>query len=251
MKDKAYKKYLKEADNWLHSGRSLLLENCLNLFSPNESGKDGSLRILEVGAGSGRNIPILSRYGNVDAIEIEPLAIQQLTENPQLKKLYTDRVPFSLNGKYHVICSMDFLEHVEDDGAVFQWMVNHLHPGGLIFVTVPAYPWLFSFHDTALGHYRRYTTEGLCSLAGSNINLQKKGYFNCTLFPLVAVIRLLSRLVPDRSDTDEKQSSNVPPIINGILSCILRVESSFIRKHSLFPFGLTAFAVFRKDQETK
>jgi len=246
MKEKAYKQYLTESNNWLHTGRSLLLRNCLQLSCPTEPKCPDKIRILEIGAGSGKNIKMLANYGTVDAVEIEQMAIQKLSENKLLDKLYTQKVPFPLNVNYNLICSMDFLEHVEDDKVVFKWMVDHLCSGGVLFITVPAYSWLFSFHDTALGHYRRYTTKDLCNLKGSNLELLKKGYFNCTLFPLVAAIRILHRFISINSKPDTKQSSNVPFFIDYIFLLILRIEIFFIRKYSLFPFGLTAFAVFRK-----
>ena len=222
------------------------MANCLDLFSPAMPAGQGRPRILEVGAGSGKNIPILSDYGVVDAIELEPLAIRQLTACACLNRLYTQAVPFSLPERYHVICSMDFLEHVDEDGAVLEWLVEHLYPGGLIFITVPAYQWLFSFHDSALGHYRRYTTGELVKLADSRLALLKKGYFNCFLFPLIALSRVASRLVPFRQGNGRKQSSTVPRGLSSILAAVLRSENHLIHRHSLFPFGLTAFALFRR-----
>ena len=97
-----------------------------------------------------------------------------------------DKVPFPLDQKYDIICAMDFLEHVENDKQVFHWMAEHLNYDGTLFLTVPAYQFLFSYHDVALGHYRRYRLKQLVTLNEDRLLLFKKGYFNSLLFPVDA-----------------------------------------------------------------
>ena len=247
MKAKAYQQYLSEANNWLHRGRSLLLKNCLNYSLSDIS--HNKFQILEVGAGSGHNIEILSNFGTVDAVEIESTVIKKLAENPYLNKLYTEKVPFSLNEKYDIICVMDFLEHIEDDHAAFDWIINHLKPNGLLFVTVPAFQWFFSFHDVALGHCRRYNINSLLALNAHRLKIIKKGYFNCFLFPLAFLSRLICRMISTKKRIDKKQSSAVPTTVNFILSTILKFENKLIQKFSLFPFGLTVFTMFKNSEK--
>ena len=249
MKKASYTQYMGEVDNWLHRGRRLLLQSCLSLALPKrpEEG-DKKLQVLEVGAGSGRNISVLSRFGEVDAIEVEPLGIESLRKNAAVRQLYTSRVPFQLDRKYDVICAMDFLEHVEDDAAVFQWMVDHLVEGGTLFITVPAFQFLFSSHDVALEHYRRYRVGQLIALNHSSLAVEKKGYFNFLLFPLVVVLRLLGKLLASSSagKSQKKQSSSVHPMLDKLFFGVLKAEVSLLRRLPLYPFGLTAYALFRK-----
>ena len=247
MKKKTYEQYLKESDNWLHRGRRKLLNSCLSPYCQSKVKKNTHRRILEIGAGSGKNIEILSKYGAVDAIEIEPLATKILENNPDVQRLYLNKVPFPLNQKYDIICAMDFLEHVDNDKEVFSWMVDHLKDNGLIFVTVPAYQLLFSYHDIALGHYRRYRLKQLLSLGVDRISLIKKGYFNFFLFPIATLSRILDCMRPGRKKDQVKQSSDVHSYLDFIFFHILQIEINLIRKFSLFPCGLTAFALFRKN----
>jgi SAM-dependent methyltransferase len=245
MNKEAYQQYVGEADNWLHRGRRLLLENCLTLLFPTSAATDKTLRILEIGAGSGRTAEVLSRFGVVDAVEIEPIAIDILKNSRHVRRLFTRTVPFPSDERYDLICAMDVLEHVQDDKQVFQWMVDHLDPEGKLFLTVPAYQFLFSYHDVALGHYRRYRLEQLVALNDRGLSLLKKGYFNFVLFPLIAASRLLGRMTPGGDGSQKKQSSAVSPSLDRLFFSILRTEANLIRKYRLFPYGLTAFALLK------
>jgi SAM-dependent methyltransferase len=247
MNNKAYEQYLKESDNWLHKGRRSLLEICISTYCQSLIKKGTQRKILEIGAGSGSHIELLSKYGDVDAVEINPIAIQILKKNKNLQHLYPNSVPFALNQKYDIICAMDFLEHVKNDKQVFNWMIDHLNDNGIIFITVPAFQALFSFHDIALGHYRRYRLERLVKLGINKMTLVKKGYFNFFLFPIAIISRIIESKKTRINKVQIKQSSGVPFLLDKLFFIILQTEIYFIRKYSLFPYGLTAFALFKKN----
>jgi SAM-dependent methyltransferase len=102
--------------------------------------------------------------------------------------------------RFDVILLLDVIEHVADDRAFLGGFVaNQLAPGGLVLVSVPAWQPLFSAHDTALKHFRRYSPaacrallddQGLASVRGG-------GLFHALLAPrLLTVAReKLSRLL--------------------------------------------------------
>jgi 16S rRNA A1518/A1519 N6-dimethyltransferase RsmA/KsgA/DIM1 with predicted DNA glycosylase/AP lyase activity len=46
------------------------------------------MEILEIGPGVGQNIPLLSRYGAVDAVEEHPQGLQAIQLIPELRKAY-------------------------------------------------------------------------------------------------------------------------------------------------------------------
>jgi len=246
VKKEAYKQYMREVDNWLYRGRRLLLETCLDLYLPSLKLEEKATQILEIGAGHGKNIEVLSKFGVIDAIEIEPMAIDILNSNIFVRRLYSEKVPFSLDHTYDVICAMDFLEHVENDKQAFLWMVEHLNHNGILFLTVPAYQFLFSYHDVAACHYRRYGLKKLVALNLYGLILLKKGYFNSFLFPIAAVSRILGRMRMNINEIQKKQTSTVPQCLDRLFFYILKKEISFIRRYRLFPFGLTAFVVFIK-----
>jgi SAM-dependent methyltransferase len=90
-------------------------------------------------------------------------------------------------GQFNVILCMDVLEHVEDDVAFLRQVVDHhLEPGGVLLCSVPAWQRLFSAHDEALGHYRRYDPGGCARvLQASGLHIGWSG----GLFHALAVVR--------------------------------------------------------------
>jgi hypothetical protein len=83
---------------------------------------------------------------------------------------------------------LDVLEHVEDDDRLLRSLVDdHLEAGGLVLVSVPAWPALFSQHDVALRHHRRYTPRACLTLIeGSGLRvLRSGGLFHCLVVPRV------------------------------------------------------------------
>jgi hypothetical protein len=147
-----------------------------------------------------------------------------------------------------IICAMDFLEHVKNDKQIFGWITDHLNHDGVLFLTVPAYPLLFSYHDQALGHYRRYTLKKIIELNEGHLSIIKKGYFNTSLFPIAASTRIIGRIgMAKDQNLKNKQSSNISNnYLNKILYQILKTEINLIKILPLFPFGLTAFVLFKK-----
>ncbi|MFC1590038.1 class I SAM-dependent methyltransferase [Candidatus Omnitrophota bacterium] len=248
MKKQAYEKYLKESNNWLHRGRGLLLKYCMELYCPSLEDENKVLDILEVGAGSGRNLEVLSKFGIVDAIEIEPMAIKEINRKQNIRNLYTQKAPFELEQKYNVICAMDILEHVHNDKEVYVWITQHLKPDGILFLTVPAYQFLYCSHDIALYHYRRYDLNRINALNDDKLEFIKKGYFNFSLFPFIAITRFLDRYILRGSKYAKKQLSSVPPVFDRIFFSVLKKEASLVKRYNLFPFGLTAFAVLKKNR---
>ena len=101
--------------------------------------------------------------------------------------------------QYDLVMLFDVLEHIEDDAGFLARLVQeHLAPGGHALVTVPAQPWLFTLHDTALHHFRRYTPRTirpLLAAAGLEV-LRSGGLFHSLVAPRAA-IKMKEALFPD------------------------------------------------------
>jgi SAM-dependent methyltransferase len=153
---------------------------------------------LEVGAGIGSNIPLL--YDAADRwICLEP--------DPQLCKEMERRVS---NGRYDrcaVVCGsigdlaggesfdailyIDVLEHIQDDAGELRIASSRLKPGGNLIVLVPAYQWLFSPFDKAIGHHRRYDTKMLKACVPAGLRIQAIRYLDSVGFLASLANRLL------------------------------------------------------------
>jgi SAM-dependent methyltransferase len=145
-----------------------------------------------------------------------------------------------------VVLALDLLEHIEDDAAACREFARVLRPEGLLLVTVPACPWLWSEHDEALDHLRRYRASRLRRvLAGAGFRVERLSPVITTLLLPVAALRLLQRLLPRRKGAPETAFIIPPRAINWVLTTLLRLERVWLRRLNL-PVGVSLFAVARK-----
>ena len=80
------------------------------------------------------------------------------------------------------ILYMDVLEHIEADAAELTRAAAHLKPNGTLAILSPAFPWLFTPFDAAIGHYRRYTKNSLRSIAPQGLHEKKCIYLDSVGF---------------------------------------------------------------------
>lgn len=241
----AYAQYVEEPSDWLKRNRARLVVSLIGKYVGARA-----LEVLEVGAGIGQNVPSVRRLGPVDVEEINVQALAQLLRMPEVRTVFSDPIPFTTERTYDVVCALDVVEHLLDDKAAIAWFMSLLRRNGLLVITAPAYQWLFSDHDVALGHYRRYTKQGLLRALpsdGSSTVLQA-GYFNSFLFPLAVTTRAawsLSRLVAgDKIST--KQPSPRNRWVDRIFGSVLATEVRLARAGARLPFGLSVYVVVRR-----
>lgn len=234
-----------EADHWWFRGRRDVLQTMLRRLAlpPNA-------RVLEVGSGTGGNLDMLAEFGTVSGLEMDSTARALCSRKTSGRfdiraGRCPDDVPFGMQGgeRFDLICFFDCLEHIADDVASLARMQSLLAPGGVIVVTVPACPALWSAHDVFLRHYRRYSRATLkqCSEA-AGYDVERISYFNTLLFPLAAAARWLSRLAGFNSATG---AAVPPPALNAALYGLFSAERHWLARGAL-PFGLSLLAVLRK-----
>lgn len=198
-------------------------------------------QLLEVGCGTGHNLPMLGQFGTVDAIEIDEEA-RAMAEKRLGRPVHGSRLP-ELPGipehHYDLIGAFDVIEHVDDDHGAVASLAKRLKPGGKLVVTVPAHQWMWSAHDVVNHHQRRYSKKKLKALIdGSPLKLEKIGYLNSLLFPLAVGARFAGKLAGKDSSDD-----NLPPKpINWAFEKIFSAERHLVGRLPLPP-GLSLFAV--------
>jgi len=238
-----------ETGNWLSRGRKCLAHNLLNRYPPPPGD------CLEIGAGAGFFLELLKSHGSLDVIEINPVAIAKLKQRTDVvRTVYDIGLPELETGRrYSLIAGFDVIEHIKDDYGTLRWIANHTLPGAIIILTAPAYQWMFSDHDVANRHFRRYTHTSLMDiLPDDEIEPLSVGYFNSTLFPLAILSRLVWMLkknlypLPEDRQSIKKQSSNVPGGIDKLFYRILQMESRVATSGVRLPFGLSVFCVARR-----
>jgi SAM-dependent methyltransferase len=157
-----------------------------------------------------------------------------------------DRLPFGA-ARFDVILMLDVLEHFVDDGAVVAGARALLRPGGALLVSVPAFQSLFSEHDRAVAHVRRYSAPALRAvLEHGGYAVRRLTYTNVAAFPPAAVLRgLLPRLGLGRGPgTDFREHARW---VNRILVGTYEAEAAVLRRGGSFPMGLSVAALAEPD----
>jgi SAM-dependent methyltransferase len=201
-------------------------------------------RILDVGCGTGRLAGELLAAGHrVTAVDRLPEALAAAragTRGVGLLRADAGRLPLRA-GAFDAVTLLDVLEHV-DDAAALAELRRVVRPGGLLVLTVPAAPWLWSHRDRAAGHLRRYTRTSLrAALAAGGFAPLELGPYQCALFPVLAASRLFGRRGPRLRDAEERP----PALLNAALAWVNRREARL--GPGRLPFGSSLAAACRRS----
>jgi SAM-dependent methyltransferase len=198
-----------EGTHWWYRERRHLLARLVRDLVPGVA--------LDVGAAGGGNTRVLRRLGwRAVAVEYgaEGAGVARERGLPTLRADAT-ALPVA-DGTVDLVVAFDVLEHIEDDEAAVAHVFRALRPGGHYLVAVPCDPRLWSAHDEAVGHVRRYTRAGLERLlSGAGFEVGPLRSWNVLLRPVVAMRRQTST----GSDLDE-----MPRIVNAGLRGIITAE---------------------------
>lgn len=242
MKAAEYERMYRYEDHywWFVSRRELVVSLVRQLSLPPHP------VIVDVGCGTGATAAEMQKYGMVLGIDISPLALAWSQERGLRNLLLAaaERLPIS-RGSVDVIIATDILEHLDDDVAVLKEFYRTLKPGGYVVVTVPAYSILWSEHDLALMHRRRYVARVLAQRSrAAGFEIVRLTYALFFLFPLALVMRLLKRRPPPEKEP-EAQLPPLPEWLNRLLIRFQRIETAML-KYVRFPWGVSVVAVLRK-----
>lgn len=228
-----------EKEHFYYASKRYLIEKILAQHCPRD------LKILDIGCGTGLESKILSQFGQVTGLDGSKQVIE-LCRKRGFKKLILyevkKRLPFK-NNTFDMVCAFDVLEHLKYDELIIKEIYRILKKNGLFFFTVPAYPFLFSSHDRALEHQRRYTKKQILELLEGNFAVIKLSFVNMFLFPFAALWRIFNKNKTGAKKTDIYLK--IPHLINRIFIFIFKKETDLISHYSL-PLGLSIIGLVRK-----
>jgi SAM-dependent methyltransferase len=172
---------------------------------------------LDIGAAGGGNTRVLQRLGwRVLALEFTAEGSEVAAERGlDVVRADAQRLPVA-DESLDLVTALDVLEHLPDDRRAAAEIHRVLRPGGRFVGAVPVDPRLWSAHDEAVGHVRRYTREQLLSvLEEAGLELLTDRSWMVLLRPVVALRRKVSR----GSDLDDTH-----PLVNRALSAVVHLE---------------------------
>ena len=232
---------LEEKHFWFKARRSYILQE-LDKFDRNS-------KILDIGCSSGILLKELTRIGfklnNLYGIDISENAIRNCRRSGFENTFVMDAQNMSLYLNFDIIIASDCLEHIEDDEkALCNWN-NLLNSNGIFIIFVPAFMSLWSEHDEANMHFRRYERNELCEkLIRNGFEINKSGFWNFFLFIPIYLVRLISKtkLLGNRNTGD----FNKLPLFNNLFFALLNFENKLL-KYINFPIGVSSYATAKKN----
>jgi SAM-dependent methyltransferase len=205
-------------------------------------------RILNIGAATGRSSQWLGDLGDVVSLEYDGDCCRLTRERTGLEIVEGTILDLPWESdSFDVVCAFDVIEHVEDDAGAVSEMKRVCRKNGILFVTVPASPLLWSEHDEINHHFRRYRIGELKDLFKGCDLLLCSG-FNSVLFVPIAAHRVIRRMVdrlvgersrPLKSDFSRSQFS----ALSGLLETIFRSESLWLSRGIGLPWGVSAMII--------
>ena len=222
---------------WWRIREEILLRRIAALFE----GGPGGVRILDVGCGAGLFFDALQRFGHVEGIESDPIALQQAGKWQDRIHLGQLDASFEPSAPYDAILMLDILEHLTEPERLVREAVRLLKPNGRVVITVPAFNWLWTRHDDLNHHVHRYTAAQMrATIRRAGLAVTDSTYLFQSLVVPKALVRLLETLL--------QKPPHVPGIpgepVNSALQAWLRAEYAVAR---WLPFGTSLMVVAARE----
>lgn len=234
--------YFKIEENsfWFRHRNNCLVE-MIKRFPP-------SGEIYDVGGGNGCVAANLEKNG-FPAVLIEPNMAGALNAKKRgLKTVFCATIKETNLPKNSLaaIGIFDVLEHIENDRSFLTELGEYLKIGGRLYVTVPAYNFLWSADDEYAGHFRRYSLGSLAEIlkeAGFKVDYSTY-LFNFLPWPIFFLKSLPHRmgLSKERAVSAAKDHEKNNFFLDGILAW----ESARIKNGGKIPFGSSCLAAATK-----
>jgi SAM-dependent methyltransferase len=225
--------------HWWYRGRRRIIRAELDRLT-----LPAGARVLDAGCGSGRTLQELTGYGTeVYGLELDPEAAEAARSrgHGEVRIGRLEELPYE-DDRFDLITCLDVVEHTPDDRVALRELRRVCKPAGWLLVTVPAYPALWSLHDEANHHFRRYQRHTLHAAAtDAGWRVCRMTSFNSLLLAPAAVVRVAQRRRPRARYRPE--ISLGPAWLNALLERPLRLEARWLARGRTLPAGLSLLAL--------
>jgi SAM-dependent methyltransferase len=209
------------------------------------------LRVLEIGCGAGGMLGPLQRYGTVHGLDVDRECVAFCRQRGFERVLCGSgyELPFQ-DASFDLVALFDTMEHIPDEARALAEVRRVLRPGGIVFVSVPAYQWLWSQNDRIAHHHRRYTRSRLRrALVAAGLHPRRVTYFNMFLLPLIVPAVLWQKLQDRRGRLPpgyNNTSVQVPSLLNRVFTAVMSSERRLLGWLSL-PCGHSVIGLAARD----
>ena len=239
--------------HWWYRGRRRVIATELDALA-----LPADASILDAGCGSGRTMVQLAAYGSVCGVEPseQAAAVARARDVGEVRPGRLEALPWP-DETFDLVTCLDVIEHTADDRGALAELWRVTRRAGRLLLTVPAYPVLWSAHDVANHHYRRYSRASLrAAVLGGGWELERLSSFNSVLLAPAAAVRLAERRRVDgaaarvRAGRAARTDLDLGPAwLNRALEWPLAAEAGWLRRGHTLPFGLSLLALLRRRGE--
>ena len=223
-----------EAANFWFRARNELILWALRKYQPNAS------TFLEVGCGTGFVLSGISRTCPKIALSGSEIFLAGLSHaaervpSAHFMQMDARRVPFV--EEFDAIGAFDVLEHIKEDETVLAQLHSAIKPGGVLLLTVPQHPWLWSASDEYACHVRRYTRKEIeRKVFAASFEILRSSSFVTSLLPAMMLSRLLQKQKTINFDPASELKINAG--LNEFFYGLMMLEFVGIRVGMNYPVG--------------
>jgi ubiquinone/menaquinone biosynthesis C-methylase UbiE len=206
-------------------------------------------KVLDVGCGTGALLDELAPLcDDLYGADVSPTALKFCAARGHKQLLLSDaqRIP-AQDASFDAITAIGLIEHLDDEAAFLREMRRLCKPGGSLVLLTSSFPFLWSQHDVANEHRRRYYLRDLRrQLDAAGFSPLRTSHINFLLFPGLAAALLGHRLFYGLSAESPRRIMPEPPRpINELLTAVLSIEAELIKRVSL-PWGVSMVGLWRR-----
>lgn len=231
-----------EDDSFWFRHRNRIIEWSVKKYSPDKT-------FFDIGGGNGFVSLGLQRKG-IKTVLLEPG--------------YAGCINARNRGVTNVICSViendviqdnsiesaglfDVIEHIESDLDFLLVLNSKMKKDGLLYITVPAYKFLWSFEDDYTGHYRRYTLNSLKSIAEkAGFGVVRSSY----LFSILPLPIYIKRVLMNKGQQDKPNNkAHSKSLLSSLSNLVWRIEEFIFKVGIKIPFGSSCYIILIKKEQ--
>ena len=210
--------------------------------------RSGGGDLLDAGCGTGGLILRLReanpawRFAGIDFMPLAcELARRRCGEATDIREASITALPFA-DASFDAVVSADVVCQVGNPEVAAAEFMRVLRPGGVVVINVPAYRWMWSYHDDSCQTKHRYTRPEVAALlGGAGFAETRTTHWNALPFPVVWAKRKLFRTPADTSDVKD-----YPRIIDATFGTLMALEHAWFELGGTWAWGTSVFGVARK-----
>ena len=209
-----------------------------------------SSMVLDAGCGTGGLILRLRgkhpewTFSGIDFMPLAcDLARKRCGPDVDIRVASIMELPFE-DQTFDAVVSADVICQVDNPEVAVAEFFRVLGPGGIVVINVPAYMWMWSYHDDSCQTKHRYTRPEIDALLhGAGFGSRRTTHWNALPFPVVWAKRKLFRTSRDTSDV-----KLYPAPIEASFNRLMAIEHAWLRAGGCWGWGTSVLGIARKPE---